>query len=123
MTLKVLIIDDSQTIRDQVQLQLETAGFEVLISKTFYGIPREISRNKPDFVVLDLDMPAVSGEKIGSMIRDMQQEPEPKIIVHSSAQQSRIITAIAETGAIGFVKKGGDIAAFIQNYNNGFSTQ
>ena len=59
---KILIIDDDERIATTVQLCLEThAGYQVLIAPDGKAGIRAAAKAHPDLILLDIDMPKMSG--------------------------------------------------------------
>jgi DNA-binding response OmpR family regulator len=57
----ILIVDDEPGLRDFVGVTLKLAGFRVLFAPDGAGVPQMVLHAKPQLVVMDLSMPAVSG--------------------------------------------------------------
>ena len=69
MTIRVLAIDDSRTIRSLVQKVMEDAGFEcALADDGVQGVAR-FQENPPDVVITDINMPNLDGYGVISAIR------------------------------------------------------
>ncbi|MGM0418215.1 MAG: response regulator [Thermodesulfobacteriota bacterium] len=61
-TKKILIVDDSATIRKLVRKELEDAGFEVDEAENgFEALARATESTPPDLITLDIDMPGLDG--------------------------------------------------------------
>jgi len=59
---KILIVDDSSTIRKLVRKELEDAGFEVDEAENgFEALARATESTPPDLITLDIDMPGLDG--------------------------------------------------------------
>jgi twitching motility two-component system response regulator PilG len=82
--LRVMLVDDSNTIRKSVTEMLEEAGYEVMCSTDgFNCISHAISFN-PDLFLIDLMMPRLNGYQTASLIRNKDQFKSTPIIVLSS---------------------------------------
>lgn len=80
---KVLIVDDDPGVRQILRLMLEIGDFEV-VGEAIDGIeavPQAIA-SRPDFIVLDEQMPRRGGTETAAMIRDML--PTAQIIAFSA---------------------------------------
>jgi CheY-like chemotaxis protein len=102
----VLLAEDDQDIRDVVQEVLEERGFDVIPARTGRQALDFLSldvRSRPDFVILDLMMPIVTGWQV---LEEMRQDPElEKIPVI-------ILTAVSQdmpSGATAILRKPFDI--------------
>ncbi|MGD9855798.1 MAG: response regulator transcription factor [Planctomycetaceae bacterium] len=58
---KVLVADDSRTIRTQLDLILSQEGFEVITASTGTDALESIFRETPDLAILDINMPELDG--------------------------------------------------------------
>ena len=65
----ILVIDDEEDLVMIIKDALETNGYNVLIAYNgFDGI--EMSRKKPDLIILDIMMPDIDGFNVCNLIRD-----------------------------------------------------
>lgn len=75
MSKKILVIDDEFGILEVIQAYLEKEGYEVYTSangKQGYLLFEQV---KPDFLILDLMLPDMSGEEICEKIREKSDIP------------------------------------------------
>lgn len=59
--LKIVIADDSRTIRIQLRRTLTAAGFEVVEAETGVEAIQRICQEKPFLAILDINMPEMDG--------------------------------------------------------------
>lgn len=68
---KVLVADDSRTIRAVVNRTLTAAGIDVILASNGLEAYQLVQRDRPDLVILDIQMPGMDGytacEKILSL--------------------------------------------------------
>jgi two-component system, chemotaxis family, chemotaxis protein CheY len=106
MNKKVLIIDDSATLRSQVSLALSPSGFEVLEAVDGIDGVEKISA-QPDLavVICDVNMPRMNGI---DMVANIKREPKyaalPVIMLTTEGQPELIARAKA-AGAKGWIIK------------------
>jgi CheY-like chemotaxis protein len=60
---KILIVDDEQTIRELFKYVFEDAGHEVALANNGREALAAVRGNLPDFMVLDVAMPEMSGKE------------------------------------------------------------
>lgn len=60
---KVLIVDDNEVCRAVVRESLELGGFDVVELDNPLGMSRVVNHEKPDVVLMDVEMPAMEGDK------------------------------------------------------------
>jgi len=80
---KVLIVDDDVEICETFSDILTHAGYDVRIVKSGTEAFRELRRVIPDVVLLDMQMPGVSGVLTLSFIRHLSRLTHTKIIIIS----------------------------------------
>jgi len=88
----------SMTLRNFIGIErIETAGsLGAALEKLVAGVG-------PDVIVLDLNLPDVNG--LDGLIRLRQQASDVPILVVSSMTDARVISAVMQAGAAGFVPK------------------
>lgn len=72
---KILVVDDEPQIVRILKGYLEDAGFRVMGSADGRNAMILFSREKPDFVILDLNLPGLDGLEICRTIRDTSSVP------------------------------------------------
>ncbi|QUL53439.1 response regulator transcription factor [Paenibacillus tritici] len=104
-TIKVLIVDDHQLIRDGLKLIVETNERFVIIGEAENGqvALRLIEEMKPDVILLDLNMPVMSGMETMEALRNKQCEI-PVIILTTYNEDELMVNALA-LGAKGYLLK------------------
>lgn len=109
---KIMIVDDHRVVRVGVRQALEaTGGFEVCEADSAEEAYRRYPLELPDLVVMDLNMPAMSGLEGLSRLR--ARYGNPRVIVFSAHEEGIYIERSRAAGARGFVKKSGDPADLI----------
>jgi len=61
MTLKILTVDDSRTMRDMLRLALTAAGYLVVQAVDGMDGLEVLDRETPDLVITDINMPKLDG--------------------------------------------------------------
>lgn len=101
---KILIIEDDQFIRELYERQLKLAGFNVK-STAFGKVGQELlDRNEYDLLMLDLNVPDLSGFQI---LEHLQKNPKKNIntMILSNVAQDEFINKGLEMGAVAFIVK------------------
>lgn len=116
----VLIVEDSGIYRNLLRESINGERDMEVVSVASNGklaLPR-IRHYKPDFILLDQEMPMMTGLEALEFIR--QDAPDSKVIMFSShtTEGAQITLQALEAGALDFVTKpdsvGGDIEEYIQ---------
>lgn len=102
MTVKILVVDDEQKIREIIRLYLERDGFEVYEAYDGQMAMNLFETINPDLIILDLMLPKLSGEKVGALIRSTSETPIIMLTAKTS-EEDRI--AGLKSGADDYVSK------------------
>jgi len=101
----VLLVDDDENVRSVTGRMLESFGFTVLTaSDGQHGVDTYARYSKDITVVLlDLTMPAMSGEEAFAEIRRIQ--PDVRVILISGYDEQQAVQRFAGKGLAGFIQK------------------
>jgi DNA-binding response OmpR family regulator len=113
---KILVVDDDPVILEVVRERLEAAGYAVYVRVDAIGTSQWVAREQPDFVLLDVMMPALSGGELGLLLKRSHATNQTAIILHSSLAAAALVPIIQRTGAIGTIAKTHDGAKFIEEF-------
>jgi CheY-like chemotaxis protein len=102
---RVLVVDDSATMRSIVRKLLSASRFRLEIAEAEDGIQalKQIGTGRFDFVVLDYNMPGLNGVETLSEIK--RQHPRVGVVIMSSAQDEGVAERARAAGAAAFLKK------------------
>ena len=81
---KVMIIDDSNTVRRSAELFLETVGCEVISATDGFDAMSKIIDNQPDIIFLDIVMPLLDGYQTCMLIKKNIHFQSTPVIMLSS---------------------------------------
>ena len=101
----VLVVDDSDIVLEVVRKNLEGAGYNVITRNKPSGSVAAILRDKPDVVLLDVNMPTLSGDTIAKILARVSQNPETLVLLHSSLSIDSLRLKALATGAHGYIQK------------------
>ena len=105
---RILVVDDDNTLLGAVRRLLTAAGFEVFTTDSALRLPQIVQREKPDLVLLDIEMPALSGEHVLEMARLFEFLQKIPIVIHSSKSDEELAALVAKSNAVGYIKKTGN---------------
>ncbi len=81
---KVMVIDDSNTIRRSAEIFLNQAGCEVILAQDGFDALSKITDHEPDVVFVDIMMPRLDGYQTCSLIkRNARYRTTPVIMLSS----------------------------------------
>ncbi len=101
--MKVLIAEDDRLTREGLEEILQTEGYRTLPAADGKAALELFSRERPDFVLLDIMMPGLSGYEACRAIR-RQDEAVPIIFVSAKSEEFDKVLGL-ELGADDFVVK------------------
>ena len=67
--IKVLVIDDSNTIRKSAEMFLRQAGFDVVLAEDGFDALAKISDHQPRVIFVDIMMPRLDGYQTCALIK------------------------------------------------------
>ncbi|RKZ55812.1 MAG: response regulator [Gammaproteobacteria bacterium] len=82
--LKVMIIDDSKTIRRTAENLLKKEGCEVVTAIDGFEALSKIAENKPDIIFVDIMMPRLDGYQTCALIKNNTTFKDTPVIMLSS---------------------------------------
>jgi twitching motility two-component system response regulator PilH len=95
----VVIADDSPTLRRILTSVLTKEGFEVVVAEDGVAAVQQVFANMPDAVVLDVQMPRVSGYVAARLLKDDWQTADIPVILLTSLDAASDRYWGAQTGA------------------------
>ncbi len=68
----IFVAEDEKTIRRELTILLENAMYQVTAPENFENIPDQITEASPDLILLDVNLPEMSGFDICTMLRQRE---------------------------------------------------
>ncbi len=100
---KILVVDDDDSLRRVMQLQLEEAGYDVITaSRATEGIAL-IEEQSPALVVTDLKMPEISGMDVLKRVRS--EHPETAVVMITAFGTVQTAVVAMRSGAYDYITK------------------
>ena len=84
LNVKVMVIDDSKTIRRSAETLLKKAGCEVVTAIDGFEALAKITEHKPDIIFVDIMMPRLDGYQTCALIKNNQTFKGTPVIMLSS---------------------------------------
>jgi twitching motility two-component system response regulator PilG len=82
--IKVLVIDDSNTIRRSAEIFLKQGGYEVLLAEDGFDALSKVNDHDPDLIFCDILMPRLDGYQTCAIIkRNLKFSNVPVIMLSS----------------------------------------
>jgi DNA-binding response OmpR family regulator len=105
MASKILVVDDTETMRAYHEKLLTAAGYEVESAKNGEEGLEKISRLRPDLVLLDIDMPVMDGLTCCRSIKTAKSLASIKVIMVTSRTEYDKISQAFKAGCDDYVTK------------------
>lgn len=105
MSLKVMTVDDSRTMRDMVKFTLAEAGYAVLEAEDGKQALDVLSRDKADVIITDLNMPNMDGLELIKALRGQPQYSSTPILMLTTEADDTKKNAGRAAGATGWIVK------------------
>ncbi len=111
-SLRVMVVDDHPMWREGVSRDLTAAGYDVVAAT---GEGRQAVRiagaARPDVVVLDLQLPDISGVEVVNGLREAV--PEVRVLMLSASGEQQSVLDAVKAGASGYLLKSAGLAEFL----------
>jgi two-component system KDP operon response regulator KdpE len=86
----ILVVDDEPQIRHALRTTLSNSGYDVVLAKKGQEAIEMVIRERPDLILLDVNMPGMSGLEAYSKIRVLFEGPIVMVTVRNS-EHDRIV--------------------------------
>jgi CheY-like chemotaxis protein len=110
---KIIVIDDDAKALALAKRLLEAAGYEVITSDSPLRMPQLVQRERPNLVLLDLEMPALSGEHVLDFTTLFDFLRETPIVVHSAKSDEELKSLVERSPAMGYIRKTANGLSFV----------
>lgn len=118
MSIHVLAVDDSKTMRDMLRLTLTGAGFNTdLAEDGVHGLEVLEEIDRPDAIITDINMPRMDGFGFIEAVREQEQYRSIPILVLSTESAANLKTRARDGGATGWIVKPFDPVKLVKALN------
>lgn len=107
---RVLIVDDNEMNRDMLARRLERKGYQVSVAASAHELMERIKKDSIELVLLDIEMPEISGLEGLQRIRTLYSAIELPVIMVTARNQSEDIVKALQMGANDYLTKPIDFA-------------
>ena len=109
-TSRLLIVDDNEMNRDMLARRLERKGYVVVAADSARQLLQRVKDEHVDLVLLDIEMPEISGLDALKTLREAYSAVELPIIMVTAKNQSDDVVKALDLGANDYVTKPIDFA-------------
>jgi DNA-binding NarL/FixJ family response regulator len=112
--MKVLIAEDTDSVRFALRVAMEHLGHEVVgLATDGHEVLEKYQRTRPEIVLMDVRMPRMDGLTCTSLLS--KQDPNVKIVIVTAGRTTE--TEARKAGASGFMEKPFEITELNQLIN------
>lgn len=108
---RILVVDDNPDVTDVLKLILETQGYVVEVATTAQECMAMLDRNGYNLVMLDIQIPHMTGEMIA---RKLRESHDSKIVFVTIKNKGDVDMSLADA----FIKKPFDVGMVVNTVKN-----
>ena len=82
--IKILVVDDSATIRRSAETMLKSAGFDVVTAENGFEALSKVARHNPQLIFVDIMMPRLDGYQTCAIIKNNEQYRSTPVVMLTS---------------------------------------
>ena len=82
--LRILVVDDSATIRRSAETMLSAEGYEVVTAENGFEALSKVARHNPDLIFVDIMMPRLDGYQTCAIIKNNVQYRSTPVVMLTS---------------------------------------
>jgi two-component system chemotaxis response regulator CheY len=105
MSMTILTVDDSRTMRDMLRLALVQAGYDVIQAEDGVHGLEVLSGSNPDVIVTDINMPRMDGFGFIEGVRKDERHRAVPILVLTTESDAEKKNRARQAGATGWIIK------------------
>ncbi len=105
MTISVLAVDDSRTMRDMISLALRDEDFDVHLAEDGQQGLEILAATAPDVIITDINMPRLDGFGFIDAVRERPGSKHTPILVLTTESSPDLKARARDAGATGWIVK------------------
>jgi len=106
---KILLIDDDAGVLNMLRINMQDQGYEVLVGMDGQEAIQIAFKNKPDLIVMDVNMPMYNGLRALEALRKRPDTSQIPVILLTGAQSDTVYPALEAHARVTFIKKPVDL--------------
>jgi DNA-binding response OmpR family regulator len=110
----VIIVDDDKSIGTGLTMLFEIEGIAARATSSPFELPFLVSEMDPDVILIDLSMPALSGEAVLRTLARRKLRSKAAILIFSGRDAQTLATLAEDLGADGFICKTDDVDQIVR---------
>lgn len=105
MSVTVLAIDDSSTMRNLISITLSSAGINVILAEDGVDGIEKLSHCNPNLVITDINMPRLDGFGVIEQVRADPKHQDLPILTLTTESADAMKKRARDAGATGWIVK------------------
>ena len=118
----ILIVEDNELNRRLFVDLLSTRGYKILQATDGQKALEMVQKHEPDLVLMDIQLPGVSGLDVTAQIRSNAGIKQPRIVAISAFALKQDVDKAMEAGCDDYISKPIAIAPFFQTIEKNLRT-
>jgi DNA-binding response OmpR family regulator len=102
---KIAIIEDDPVINQMYRMKFEASGFTVHTASDGQAGVELVKKTNPDIILLDIQMPHMSGDEALAKIRDLQSHKTTPVIILTNVGKEEAPAALKNLGVASYIVK------------------
>jgi len=111
---KLVVVEDSDSVREAIVFALRKSGFEVLTATNGLEATSIFNGEKIDLLLTDYHMPVMNGLELIKWVREKEQYRHMPVLVLTTESQRDVILQAKNAGATGWIHKPFAVEKLIQ---------
>jgi len=114
----VLLVDDDPLSLQVARAYLKSADYRVITRSESIGTSAVIFRERPDVIVLDVDMPGLRGDQLAEVVLRNGTVNAPALVLYSMLPEAELREVALRCGAVGYLSKHSRAIELVQFLGN-----
>ncbi|SDY84596.1 Response regulator receiver domain-containing protein [Modestobacter sp. DSM 44400] len=110
--MRLVLCDDHRLFAEPFAAALTLRGHEVVLATAPAEAMRAVEEHHPDVCVMDLRFP--DGDGIDAVVELSRSHPSCRVVILTGSDDVDDLSAAAEAGAAGFLRKGQPVSAIFE---------
>ncbi len=103
---RILVIDDDEVLLEMTRELLQNEHVDVVTHKNAAGVTNRVRLLQPDLILLDINMPSLSGETVSLLLKSDKGTRDVPIVFYSGNDEDGLHNSATAYGARGYICKG-----------------
>ncbi len=103
-----MVVDDDLMVRRLLERFLTSAGYQVVVAASGFGLSGKVRETQPALLLLDVNMPGLRGDAALSILQQLGQRfnsLDVPVVFHSGMGTAELDRLARTHGAAGFLRK------------------